>query len=584
MKRLPVADSTAVKKSAREIFRHNKRFIITVTIIQILSAVVAVAIPKVMGMIVDTVSGGLGAASDDVVHRVTLLTVVALVIAAVGALLSAAGDYAARVMGEHIFATLRENLMDKVLSLPLSAVEAAGTGDLLGRTGHDLDRLRWVIQRGLARIIVIVFTVVAVAIASALTAPLLSVALLVPFLLMIPLLRWYFPRVIPGYMTQGTLWASTDGVIAETIRQTRTVEGAGLVEQRERYYQQNAEELCDMEVYTTYIRSIMLGLSGLVLTAPLLTVIMWGSFLLTRDATTLGAVTTLSLYALQLRGPVGELTYWMDSLQTASVGLARIIGVGLVPPDRVEGEDKPDGTTLSVKDVSFEYVPGRPVLDSINLDIRPGERLAIVGPSGSGKSTLGRLLAGINGPTSGKVELGGVELTSIPVKDLSKDVVLVTQEHHVFSTTLRENLLLAAPDSSEGQVCQALKAVGALSWAEQLEEGLDTLVGSGHYELTPGQAQQVALARIVLINPHTLVLDEATSLLDPSVARHTEQALDGVLAGRTVVAIAHRLYTAADADRVAVVIDGQIAELGSHEELLALDGHYATLWHAWQSQ
>ena len=168
-------------------------------------------------------------------------------------------------------------------------------------------------------------------------------------------------------------------------------------------------------------------------------------------------------------------------------------------------------------------------------------------------------------------------LLDLPLERLRTEVALVTQEHHVFTGSLAENLLLARPDADHASLVEALAAV---DWAGP---DLATLVGAGGAVLTPAQAQQVALARLVLADPHTLVLDEATSLLDPRAARHLERSLAAVLAGRTVVAVAHRLHTAHDADRVAVVEDGVVSELGTHDELLALGGSYAALWHSWQS-
>jgi ABC-type multidrug transport system fused ATPase/permease subunit len=169
----------------------------------------------------------------------------------------------------------------------------------------------------------------------------------------------------------------------------------------------------------------------------------------------------------------------------------------------------------------------------------------------------------------------------LPLDDLRGHVALVTQEHHVFVGTVADNVLLARPDADDAELRSALVAVDALGWAQALPEGLATEVGSGGHPLTPAQAQQLALARLVLADPHTLVLDEATSLLDPRAARHLERSLSGVLTGRTVVAVAHRLHTAHDADRVAVVEDGRITEIGSHAELVALGGSYAALWQSW---
>jgi len=230
--------------------------------------------------------------------------------------------------------------------------------------------------------------------------------------------------------------------------------------------------------------------------------------------------------------------------------------------------------------VHYAYRPGHDVLHGINLDIRQGERLAIVGPSGAGKSTLGRLIAGIHQPRTGSITIGGQPLAGLPLEELRRRVCLVTQEHHVFHGSLRDNLVIAKPDATDYELAAALDAVDA--WELVAAHGLDARIGPGALTLTPPQTQQVALARLVLANPHTLILDEATSLLDPRAARHLERSLAAVLAGRTVIAIAHRLHTAHDADRIAVMAGGRISELGTHHELLDRAGAYAALWESWQ--
>jgi ABC-type multidrug transport system fused ATPase/permease subunit len=317
---------------------------------------------------------------------------------------------------------------------------------------------------------------------------------------------------------------------------------------------------------------------------PVTTAVLVGGLLHIRGLATLGEVIAVALYMRQLVDPLDQILNWLDHLQVGATSFARLLGSTHVPADRQASGRRPTDERLVARDVRFAYHHGRDVLHGVDLDLRPGERLAMVGPSGAGKSTLGRLLAGVNAPRAGSVTVGGVGLVELPVDQLRGHVVLVTQEHHVFAGTLRDNLALARPGGDEAAMRAALEAVDATVWVDALPNGLDTKVGAGGHPLSSAQAQQVAVARLVLADPHTLVLDEATSLLDPRAARHLERSLSAVLAGRTVVAIAHRLHTAHDADRVAVVEDGRITELGTHDDLVAAGGPYATLWHRWRNQ
>jgi ABC-type multidrug transport system fused ATPase/permease subunit len=373
------------------------------------------------------------------------------------------------------------------------------------------------------------------------------------------------------------------GTVGETVDGGLTVDALGLSTQRIRQVDADLAEAYAAERYTLRLRTFWFPTAEIAYVLPVVAAVVWGGWLVLAGHASIGEVTAVILYAQQLADPVDRLISWLDEIQVGGASLARLVGIEAVPPDRFASGRLPAGDALAARDVRYAYVPGRDVLHGIDLDLAPGERVAVVGPSGAGKSTLGRLLAGIHPPRTGNVEVGGVDLVELPLETLRQEVALVTQEQHVFVGTLADNLRLARPDASAAELEEALAAVDALEWAEALPEGLETVVGAGGEPLSPPQTQQLALARLVLADPHTLVLDEATSLLDPRAARHLERSLASVLTGRTVVAIAHRLHTAHDADRVAVVEDGLLHELGTHDELIEHGGAYAALWESWQS-
>jgi ABC-type multidrug transport system fused ATPase/permease subunit len=308
-----------------------------------------------------------------------------------------------------------------------------------------------------------------------------------------------------------------------------------------------------------------------------------GSYFYSQGMASIAQITSGILYAQMLAGPIEAMLWWIDELQTGKASLSRLLGIQEID-DREIRDGQPSGKEIAGNQVRYGYRSGRDVLKDLSFMVTPGTKLAIVGPSGAGKSTLGRLLAGVQPPNSGTITVGGAEIGYMPVEDARRNVALVTQEHHVFVGTLRDNVVLAKPGASDEEVWAALAAVDARDWAEQLPEKLDTEVGSGGHRLLPAQAQQLALSRLVLADPHTLILDEATSLLDQQAAKHLEASLAAVLQGRTVIAIAHRLQTAHDADLIAVIDDGRITEWGSHAELMGANGAYADLWRSWRDE
>ncbi|GAA4396472.1 ABC transporter ATP-binding protein [Fodinibacter luteus] len=576
---LPIATAPTVVAHTRALLRHHRGPLTGVLLWHGGAALVALLGPWVVGQIVEEVTTGEGR-----LGRIDQLIGILVAAVVVQTVLTWVARRSSFVLSELIFARLREDFIASSVRLPLSTVERAGTGDLVARTTNDIDSLAHIIRFGIPAIVVAVTTVAATAVAAVLTSPLAALALLTAAVVQVPTSRWYLSRAGDGYLWEHASYARLNGVASETVEGARTMDALGLQAARGRRFQDALDECGDAEAYTMGLRLRWFPWLEIGFFLPIATSVLWGGYLAFTGHISVAAATAVTLYVQQLLDPLGELISWLDEIQFAATSLARILGVEEVPPDRVATGARPEGDRVDVDDVRYSYREGRDVLHGVSLGLVPGERLAIVGPSGAGKSTLGRLMAGIDGPRTGRVTGGGVPLVDLELPVLRGEVALVTQEHHVFVGTLAENLRLPRPEATDDELRDALAAVDALEWAEALPHGLATVVGSGGHPLTEAQAQQLALARLVLADPHTLVLDEATSLLDPRAARHLERSLAAVVDGRTVVAIAHRLHTAHDADRVAVVEGGVVSELGSHDELIARDGSYAALWRSWRDE
>ncbi|NUS27341.1 MAG: ABC transporter ATP-binding protein [Streptomyces sp.] len=572
---LPVADPKDVRQAAQRLIRADRTAFAATLALNTAAAVAGLGGPWLLGRIIDEVRAQAGVGAVD---RLAL----ALLLCAVAELLLARwARFVGHRFGERTLARVREEFVDRTLALPASTVERAGTGDLTARGTADVSTVGTTLRDAGPDLLINTVRFLIALVAVFVLAPLLGVVGLFCLTPIWLALRWYLRRARDGYLAEGAATSDVAEIVASTASGARTVEALRLEGERIAASRDALATARRTRLHTLYLRSVFFPSVEVSYVLPIAGVLIVGGVLHTHGSMSLGAVVAAALYLQQLTGPLDQILVRVEQLQSSGASFARVEGLARAPQVPHGDSPVPADDRIDVTGVRYSYGRGREVLHGVDLTVRPGERLAIVGPSGAGKTTLSRLLAGVDAPTEGTVTVGGVPVGALGPEQLRRQVVLVTQEHHVFLGTVRDNLRIAEPGAGDEELWAALAAVGADTWVRELSDGLDTPLGEGGCRTDGSQAQQLALARVVLADPHTLILDEATALLDPTTARHTERALAAVLEGRTVIAIAHRLHTAHDADRVAVMADGLLTELGSHEELVAADGAYAALWHSW---
>ncbi|HEX4226533.1 MAG TPA: ABC transporter ATP-binding protein [Pseudonocardiaceae bacterium] len=572
--RLPVADGRTVRRIVAELVRTDRRAVALVVALNSLAAAAGVAGPWLLGSIVNEVGPGAQLSSID---RLAALIVGFAVLQLV---LTRYARYVGYRFGERTLSTLRIDFIGRALALPTSVVERAGTGDLMTRSSADVIVIGNMLREAGPAVMSAVLQVVFIFVATFVVSPLLGLCSFAALPLFIAGTRWYLHRARAAYLAEGDANSDLSETLAATAEGGRTVDAFRLQQRRIDAGERAMQVGFATRLRTLWLRSRWFPTIDFGHMLPIAAILIAGGIGYLHGVFMLGVVASASLYMWQLADPIDEVLMWTEYLQRGTASFARVAGLAQLPPPPPPSEEIPVDDRIEVHGVHYAYHDEHDVLHDVNLAVRPGERLAVVGPSGAGKSTLGRLLAGIDAPKAGRITVGGVPVVELSAEELRRRIILVTQEHHVFLGTLRDNLAMAAPDASDDALRSALDTVDA-QWARELPGGLDTVLGNTDEDLDPARAQQLALARVVLADPHTVVLDEATSLLDPTTARHAERAMGAVLAGRTVIAIAHRLHTAHDADRVAVIDEGRLTELGSHDQLLEADGSYAALWRSW---
>jgi len=577
---LPVAGAAETRRAVTGLLATSKGR----TAIAVLTAVAAtaagLAIPAILGHIVDLVVDG---RPPSAITGPALLLVAATL---ANAVLTGLARALLAALGEGALADLRERVVTSALRLSLARVERAGTGDLVSRIGDDVatvaEAIRFAIPAVFVSSLTIALTVVGLgaldwrlALAGVCAAPIQLWAL-----------RRYLASAAPLYTAERAAVGARSQQILGSVDGRRTVRAFRLGPDHLDRIEARSRDAVDYSLQAVRLRtrffSRLNGAELLGLSAVLVT----GFALVRAGEAGVGEATAAALYFVRLFDPVMLLLALVDDAQSAAASLARLVGVaGLRPPAAPARPAAPraGAPAVEVEGVRHAYVEGHDVLRGVDLTIARGERVALVGVSGAGKTTLAKLVAGLQPPGAGEIRLGGASLAELGPAATRRAVALVTQEVHVFAGTLADDLRLARPEASDGELGAALERVGALGWTRALPDGLGTPVGDGGHRVTATQAQQLALARLVLCGTPVAILDEATAEAGSSGARELEAAADRALEGRAALVVAHRLTQAAAADRIVVLDAGGVVEAGAHDELVGAGGRYAALWAAWSA-
>jgi ATP-binding cassette, subfamily B, bacterial len=486
--------------------------------------------------------------------------------------------------GERFLGDLRVTAYEKLQELSMPFFEQTRAGVLVSRLTNDVQTLTTFTRLVLVDVVgsLLLFAVSLVILVS--LSPLLSLVMLVSVPILVVSSLRYGKRSRPAFLALRDTVADTMSSLQEGLTGVRVVQSFS--REGDRYASYRMRSRAQVSAWQR-ISLVNIGFFPMIAFAQSLAlgaVLVVGGYLERHGRVSVGTVVAFALYLISLFDPVARLGDWFSEFQSGRAALSKIVTLLDTPVTVVGGSTPlPAEGALAAESLTYSYSEGPPAVIDVSLSIVPGEHLALVGATGAGKSTLAKLLVRAYDADEGVVTFGGVDLRDAQLDDLRRRIVFVPQEGHLFSGTIADNIRLAKPEASDDEARAALRAIGALERFEALPDGLATDVRSRGVRLSSGERQLVSIARVALVDPAVIVLDEATSSLDPQTEAAVEQALAAISHGRTVITIAHRLSTAERADRVAVMEHGKLIEIAAHDELVANGDRYARLWASWQA-
>lgn len=577
--RLDRAETSAVLRRSFRLARPHHRTIYLALAYVVASTLVTLAGPTIVRYAIDH---GIAEGNAASLNRSVLLY---LAVVGLGYVVARKQYLAINRAGEGFLRDLRVLVFDRLQAKSLAFFDREKAGVLVSRMTADVESMGELIQWGLLQFVSAgLLLVLSFVLLTLLSWQLMLVALVVVPVLAVASVR--FQRVSNrAYLQVRDRVGQNLSKLQEGITGVRVVQAYAREDDEERRFVASNRALYDAHLHSVRVSTWYFGLvefAGIATTGAIVGI---GGWLVHRGEVTLGTVAAFVLLLANLFDPVQQLSQLYNTVQSAAAALHKLYGLIDEVPDVTERPDAvalPPTGEIRVDEVSFSYAGAdRPALSGVSLRVAPGERVALVGPTGAGKSTLAKLVARLYDPTQGTVSYGGIDLRDATFASLRQRIVVVPQEGFLFSGTIRDNVRIARAGATDDEVEAALASIGALAHFQVFPDGLDTEVRERGSRLSAGERQLVALARAALVDPAVLVLDEATSNLDPGTEREVERALEQLMEGRTVIVVAHRLSTVRRADRIAVVDHGELVEVGSHGELIERGGPYAALADAW---